>query len=193
MKWHLVVDRGQHKGEMIPVRRTSFSIGRDAACHLRPSSASVSERHCVLTLHDDELFVVDCQSTNGTFVNDQRLEQERSLHPGDRLHVGPLVFIVGQKPSVIALSRGESDEEAIAQILLDMEEGGPQVSPDSCPSRSETSNTVPGTSSCQETTGTKERIPPSNKLPGHDTKTAASEILRKYMRRRGDGVNPRRP
>jgi pSer/pThr/pTyr-binding forkhead associated (FHA) protein len=73
MQWQLVVGQGHRKGQIIPVRRNSFLIGRDPICHLRPAADSVSRQHCVLTIRDARLFIADCQSSNGTFVNDRRL------------------------------------------------------------------------------------------------------------------------
>jgi FHA domain len=38
------------------------------------------------------VFVRDCGSTNGTFVNNEQVAAEREVKPGDRLRVGPLEF-----------------------------------------------------------------------------------------------------
>src|SRR5262245_34348068 len=120
MKWYLVVERGQHRGQVIPLTQ-EFLIGRDHCCNLRPSATSVSHRHCSLRTREERLFVADCQARNGTFVNGRRLAQEEALEPGDRLQVGPLEFVVtvdGLPPSPAS---GKLDEDAIGDMLLDID------------------------------------------------------------------------
>jgi pSer/pThr/pTyr-binding forkhead associated (FHA) protein len=50
-------------------------------------AALVSRLHCRISATDDTLEVVDLSSTNGTFVNDRRVQTAR-LGAGDRLRVG---------------------------------------------------------------------------------------------------------
>jgi pSer/pThr/pTyr-binding forkhead associated (FHA) protein len=53
----------------------------------------VSRLHCQLTAGSTELEVRDLDSTNGTFVNGQRVTQA-SLKEGDRLGVGRVELVV---------------------------------------------------------------------------------------------------
>ena len=92
MKLSLVVAQGVHTGKVIPVTAAEFIIGRDPQCQLRPASPAVSKQHCALTIRDDRVFVRDCGSTNGTFVNNEQVAAEREVKAGDRLRVGPLEF-----------------------------------------------------------------------------------------------------
>ena len=55
----------------------------------------MSRLHCRLTATDDALEVVDLSSTNGTFVNDKRVEKA-PLANGDRLRVGRVELKVGK-------------------------------------------------------------------------------------------------
>src|SRR5262245_9124447 len=50
---------------------------------------SVSFHHCILNLGVDSLHLRDCGSTNGTYVNDQRI-QEAALEPGERFRFGQI-------------------------------------------------------------------------------------------------------
>ena len=63
------------------------TIGRAPRADFILDAALVSRLHCRLTAGDGTLEVLDLQSTNGTFVNDKRVEQAR-LAAGDRLRVG---------------------------------------------------------------------------------------------------------
>jgi len=83
---------GKRDGETISLITPKFLIGREQDCHLRPNSELVSRHHCVFTLDEYSLRLRDLGSTNGTFVNDQRLEGETTLKEGDCVRVGKLDF-----------------------------------------------------------------------------------------------------
>jgi pSer/pThr/pTyr-binding forkhead associated (FHA) protein len=63
------------------------TVGRARRADFIVDAALVSRLHCRLEAGDDNLEVVDLASTNGTFVNDRRVERAR-LTAGDRLRVG---------------------------------------------------------------------------------------------------------
>ena len=63
------------------------TIGRAPRADFIVDAALVSRLHCRLTGGEEQVEVVDLSSTNGTFVNDERIEQGR-LKSGDRLRVG---------------------------------------------------------------------------------------------------------
>jgi pSer/pThr/pTyr-binding forkhead associated (FHA) protein len=92
MKISLVVAQGVHAGKIIPVTTADFVIGRDPQCQLRPASPAVSKQHCGISTRDGKVYVRDCGSTNGTFLNDEQVAGEREAKSGDRLRVGPLEF-----------------------------------------------------------------------------------------------------
>ena len=92
MKLCLVVAQGVHTGKTIPVTSADFIIGRDPQCQLRPASPAVSKQHCGISVREDKVFVRDCGSTNGTFLNGEQIAGEREAKSGDRLRVGPLEF-----------------------------------------------------------------------------------------------------
>jgi pSer/pThr/pTyr-binding forkhead associated (FHA) protein len=71
------------------------TIGRSSGAEFTVEAALVSRLHCRLTAGAAELEVVDLESTNGTFVNGQRVAQA-SLKEGDRLGVGRVEFVVSR-------------------------------------------------------------------------------------------------
>lgn len=76
------------------------TIGRAAGADFIVDAALVSRVHCRLTVRPDgELEVKDLQSTNGTFVNGERIDTAR-VAPGDRLQVGRVAIIVMKEESV---------------------------------------------------------------------------------------------
>ena len=54
----------------------------------------ISKRHCAVLVKNEQVFLRDFDSTNGTFVNDQQVKGEVPLNNGDVLKVGPLSFKV---------------------------------------------------------------------------------------------------
>jgi pSer/pThr/pTyr-binding forkhead associated (FHA) protein len=90
----LQVISGAHAGKVIRVSKLPFLIGRGEACHLRPASDTVHERHCALESgRNGTILVRDLGSTTGTFLNGSRLNsRETAVGDGDELEIGPLRF-----------------------------------------------------------------------------------------------------
>jgi len=68
-------------------------LGRRQDAHLRIPTNDVSRQHCAILMERDKLVAKDLGSSNGTFVNGKRIA-ESELKAGDRLRVGPVVFLV---------------------------------------------------------------------------------------------------
>lgn len=89
----LKVIGGRQNGKLLALPK-KFLIGREQDCHLRPNSDLVSRHHCAFTLDGYTLRLRDLGSTNGTFVNGERLQGEVVLKQGDNVRVGKLEFEV---------------------------------------------------------------------------------------------------
>ena len=87
--------RVTENGEMTPVPLTHERtlIGRLDDCHIRIPAAGVSRRHCEILIEDGSVRVNDLNSSNGTFVNQDRVDSQ-ALSAGDLISVGGLVFVV---------------------------------------------------------------------------------------------------
>jgi pSer/pThr/pTyr-binding forkhead associated (FHA) protein len=81
------------KGERRDFRITKSRavIGRNTECEIQIPLSMVSRRHCELILKKDKVAVRDLGSSNGTYVNNQRI-QESDIAAGETLTVGPVVF-----------------------------------------------------------------------------------------------------
>jgi adenylate cyclase len=86
-----LVTEGQHPPQEFPlgVRTT---IGRTPDNDIEISNVSVSRHHAVVTFADNKYVIADLRSGNGTFVNDERIDQ-RLLAEGDRVEIGPTIFV----------------------------------------------------------------------------------------------------
>jgi diguanylate cyclase (GGDEF)-like protein len=80
-------------GKRHVLQRDITSIGRDRENDIVLDSDSVSRRHARIELRDGAFFVVDLDSTNGTFVNDEPEPVTASqLRQGDQLKIGDTIF-----------------------------------------------------------------------------------------------------
>jgi pSer/pThr/pTyr-binding forkhead associated (FHA) protein len=72
------------------------TIGRSPGAQFIVDAALVSRLHCRLSAGATELQVDDLKSTNGTFVNGQRVKRS-SLKEGDRLGVGRVELLISRE------------------------------------------------------------------------------------------------
>ena len=70
------------------------TVGRAPRADFILDVALVSRLHCRLTAGSEQLEVLDLKSTNGTYVNDKRVEKAK-LTTGDRLRIGRVEMTVG--------------------------------------------------------------------------------------------------
>jgi pSer/pThr/pTyr-binding forkhead associated (FHA) protein len=93
MDVNLVMFKENGQRKEFPVKSKSCVVGRREDCDLRIPLPAISRRHCKFIKGDLGLELKDLASSNGTFVNNQRI-QETILKAGDRVVVGPVVFII---------------------------------------------------------------------------------------------------
>jgi FHA domain/Domain of unknown function (DUF1707) len=67
-------------------------VGRSRACTCVISDATVSRTHALLTHIDGRWWLEDCQSRNGTYLNDSRVVSETEVRPGDVIALGAVRF-----------------------------------------------------------------------------------------------------
>lgn len=70
----------------------SAQIGRADACAIRLSDTYVSQVHARLYGDDGTWFVEDLGSTNGTFLNDRKVDRAVAVHAGDVVKIGKTVL-----------------------------------------------------------------------------------------------------
>jgi len=105
----------------IRVDTSRFIVGRKPGASLCIPSPTVSREHAELTVVDRELLLRDLGSTNGTFVNGSRIQQPCTVHHGDLLQFGQIVFRAVQQstesgPQTI---QADSCDRALALIQFD--------------------------------------------------------------------------
>ena len=95
MTWKLQAITGEFTGQEISVERDML-VGRHQDAEILLQSTDISRKHAALLFRDDHIWVKDLKSTNGTFVNGVRVEQEQEieLHDGDMLQFASFMFMI---------------------------------------------------------------------------------------------------
>ena len=142
----LEIVEGDDAGRQTPLEG-SLEIGREASAGLAIDDEQASRLHARVTAQGDHALVEDLGSTNGTYLNGQPVEGQRTLRPGDRLRVGLTIFelrtaadvqrqpsAVIPVPQVTQLSTGVlapvperelmPEPAAVAEIDADLAHGG---------------------------------------------------------------------
>jgi uncharacterized RDD family membrane protein YckC len=83
----LIVNPTSSSRREIPLPRSLLSIGRDPSNDLVLPDAMVSRRHAVIEFRSSQYFLRDCNSSNGSLVNGDRIS-ERGLRDGDLVAIG---------------------------------------------------------------------------------------------------------
>jgi predicted component of type VI protein secretion system len=67
------------------------TIGREG-CDITLGDPDVSRRHAEIQVSNGDILISDLGSTNGTFVNGERIDQPRTLRDGDEVRIGAVVW-----------------------------------------------------------------------------------------------------
>ena len=88
----VMIEPKQHRGRTFTLSST-LTIGRtDDNSIVINDDSFISSHHARIEIRPDAVWVVDLKSTNGSFVNGQRIAGERSVRKGDRIQVGSTVL-----------------------------------------------------------------------------------------------------
>jgi pSer/pThr/pTyr-binding forkhead associated (FHA) protein len=108
--------------------RRSFSlhkdltvIGRREDCDLRIPLGEISRKHCRIIKDNESLRVEDLGSSNGTFHNGQRVQQEAVVQAGDTIQVGSIAFVV----QIDGVPADEELQPVIAGSVAQEDSGAP--------------------------------------------------------------------
>ncbi len=93
---HLVVTGPPGRSGVTYPLRGEVTVGRSLDCSVSlPDDTFVSQMHARVFRHDGQWWVEDLGSTNGTYVNDGRVDSPMVIRPGDRVQFGQTVMELG--------------------------------------------------------------------------------------------------
>lgn len=94
MAFQLVMRSGPTPGAVYPLEGDQLTIGRDSTNGVSINDPEVSRRHARLTFQGGKYVLEDLGSTNGTFVNGQRLSGPHVLKAGDVVALGEQIVLM---------------------------------------------------------------------------------------------------
>jgi pSer/pThr/pTyr-binding forkhead associated (FHA) protein len=89
----IVVEKGPRAGMSFLLREGNTTVGRHPESDIFLNDVTVSRQHCRFVAQAESLTVEDSGSTNGTYVNDERVDGAE-LKAGDEVLIGRFHFVV---------------------------------------------------------------------------------------------------
>lgn len=137
MTWKLQAITGEFAGQEINIDRDML-VGRHQDADILLQSAEISRRHAAFLLKEQGLWLQDLNSSNGTFVNEVRIQNETLLNSGDTIQFASLKFTVSAAAS--ALDVPEIEIEPVVETTKTAAE---QMADQGMPSLNERAAEVP--------------------------------------------------
>lgn len=117
MTWKLQAITGELEGQEVTIDRDML-VGRHQDADLLLQAAEISRRHAAFLLKEDALWVQDLKSSNGTFVNDIRIDQDKLLMDGDIVQFASVKFNVLAPVKPVVLQTEQAAPEVEAQPVV---------------------------------------------------------------------------
>ena len=112
-KFQITMRSGPVPGKTFLLEKEETTIGRDLANDIPISDPEVSRRHARFFLRDESVFIEDLGSTNGTFLNGERISSPQQLRSGDSITFGESVVMIYEKllqePEATVVTPHEAD------------------------------------------------------------------------------------
>jgi EAL domain-containing protein (putative c-di-GMP-specific phosphodiesterase class I) len=111
----------QQTSPLTVIHPIPFSIGRKSGNSLQLSSRAVSSQHAELDIHEGQLILKDLQSTNGTYVNGQRVSSPVVVKVDDLVQIADVAFRVRCDDHATATNTISEDicDQALALVQFD--------------------------------------------------------------------------
>jgi pSer/pThr/pTyr-binding forkhead associated (FHA) protein len=100
-QFQLVMHSGPTPGKTFPMEGDVLTIGREATNAVAINDAEVSRKHAQLVFQGGKYIITDLGSTNGTFVNSQRLTGQHVLQPGEIISLGEQINLLYEVVAVV--------------------------------------------------------------------------------------------
>jgi competence ComEA-like helix-hairpin-helix protein len=113
--YRLVVREGPEKNAIFELDEDEMIIGRDYTNHIPLNDPEVSREHAKLVRTGSGYSIEDLNSTNGTFINQERVTGSQALTHGDVVGLGKIV-VLGYEIVGAHWAATVADASAVASI-----------------------------------------------------------------------------
>ncbi|MEI8133373.1 MAG: FHA domain-containing protein, partial [Leptolinea sp.] len=124
---HLQVINGAGTGTIRELNKPELVLGRNVDCDISIENFGISRLHAQILHIQDDFFLEDLHSTNGTFLNDQPVHNRQKIANGDQIRISDIIFefhrdISPQIPPAARLDppkvsvHDETDDEKLAAV-----------------------------------------------------------------------------
>lgn len=120
----LRVIQGPTQGKIYSLDRESVTLGCHPNCDIVLEVGAVSREHARVIRVDNNFFLEDLKSRNGTFLNSEQLEGRRKLNERDQIRICDLVFVFNHgTPEVTVENAANFDGRpaGLAALMVDDE------------------------------------------------------------------------
>lgn len=95
--YQLVLMLGEAREQVFKLAKNEVLIGRGSHCGIILSDPDISREHARILYTPGGVKIKDLRSTNGTFVNSQRVLDEQEISPGDEIKFGKMIQFLFEK------------------------------------------------------------------------------------------------
>lgn len=90
----LTIQNGDYKGETFLLNKRNIKIGKkSSACDIvLKGSDTVSREHSKINFKKNSFLLLDLGSSNGTLLNNYKIEQPEKLEHGDKIEIGDIIL-----------------------------------------------------------------------------------------------------
>jgi len=121
--FQITMRSGPTPGKTFQLEKEETSLGRDLANDIAISDPEVSRQHAQFLMQGENIFVEDLGSTNGTFLNGERIANMQQLRAGDVVTLGENIVLIFEKTSY------DPDATVVSSQPVEMPKAEPQPVP----------------------------------------------------------------
>jgi len=115
-KFQVTMRSGPMAGKTFAIEAEENILGRDLANEIIISDPEVSRRHARFFIRDENVFVEDLGSTNGTFLNGDRISSPQQLRSGDVITLGESVVLIFEKISQVPVETADTVPDDVTSV-----------------------------------------------------------------------------
>ena len=115
----LICLNGLNKGEEYELSPGANTLGRSEQNNICVFDKKVSRHHCTVFLENNQITIIDNNSTNGSKVNNVIIKGPDKLKSGDHVRLGQTVFLLSDLSVQKSAVKTREQEDAEMENLLE--------------------------------------------------------------------------